>query len=709
MTLSPPRPLANGQLEALLPLIDIGILLLDAEGHLRYANPACAGHFGRMPADGMSFAELASQCRDQNGAPLPDEPLLLARLAAAAGGQALLTLQLREDEATTRWLELQLRSVDGISPSGGVLATCTDISRMMADGLRLQQQAHYDPLTRLPNRTLLADRLQIALAQAKRRGESLAVCLMDLDGFKPVNDALGHQAGDQLLQEIAHRLQDSLRLEDTAARTGGDEFALVIGGLKAAGEIERTLQRLLQAIAAPVPINGQSVRVSASIGVTLFPGDVGDADQLLRHADQAMYRAKDEGKNRYHLFDPAILTQARAKQGLLRKIEEALERGQFALHYQPKVDCRKGCVAGLEALIRWQHPVLGLRSPGEFLPLIEQDDLIIRLGEWVLTQALEQMQTWDAAGIKVPVSINISARHFLRSNFHQHLGRILGRYPPRLLHLLEIEIVETAALEDINLASELIREFRTHGIGFALDDFGTGYSTLVHLKRLAVSTLKIDHTFVRDMLDDPGDLAIVQGIVGLANAFQEKVVAEGVESIEQILMLLELGCDVMQGYCIARPMAADRVAAWLAGFQADPRWQAASSGYPLRSDFELLLMEVAHRHWLEQLLAGNTESIRSLTEQTDVEHCRLSHWFQGEGMPRYGKLQKFAELDQSHRDVHRQASHYVAAVAGDDQHAATEGRDSLVAASNKLIVLLHNFRVALATDTMTERCPEARQ
>lgn len=697
MTLPPPRPLPSDHLTALLPLLNIGILLWDAEGRLRYANPACAGHFGQVPADGMLFRDLAAHCRDQNNAALPDEPLWLARLAASAGGQALLTLQVREGDETVRWLELQLRSVDKVVPAGSLLATCTDISRLMADGLRLQRQAHYDALTRLPNRTLLADRLQIALAQAKRRGESLAVCLMDLDGFKPVNDSLGHQAGDQLLQEIGRRLQETLRLEDTAARTGGDEFALVIGGLKASGEIERTLQRLLQAIAAPILINGQSVRVSASIGVTLFPGDVGDADQLLRHADQAMYRAKDEGKNRYHLFDPAIVTQARAKQGLLRKIEEALERGQFALHYQPKVDCRKGCVAGLEALVRWEHPVLGLRSPGEFLPLIEQDDLIIRLGEWVLTRALDQMQEWDAAGISVPVSINISARHFLRANFHQHLGRTLLRYPPHLLRLLEIEIVETAALEDINLASELIREFGTHGIGFALDDFGTGYSTLIHLKRLAVSTLKIDQTFIRDMLDDPGDLAIVQGIIGLANAFQEKVVAEGVESIEQTLMLLELGCDVMQGYGIARPMPAARVAGWLAGFQADPRWQAATGGYPLRSDFELLLMEVAHRHWLEQLLTKGSETPHP-AGRPELGACRLSQWFRSDGEQRYGKLPEFRELELMHGDVHRQAENYIAAVGEADHHASADRRELLIAANNKFISLLHNFRVALATD-----------
>ncbi|HEX6735370.1 MAG TPA: EAL domain-containing protein [Azonexus sp.] len=686
----PPTP-AGEPLDHLLSRIDVGIQLWDADERLCYANAVSASHFGRQTVPAMAFAELSTQWRE-----LPDTPLPagLARIAGAEGGDAQLQIQfVHADPAAVRWLELRVH----LLPDGGgaerILTTTTDITRLVADGLRLQRQAHYDALTGLPNRTLLADRLQIALAQAKRRGESLAVCLMDLDGFKPVNDTLGHKAGDQLLQEVAHRLQQTLRREDTAARTGGDEFALLIGGLKATGEVERTVQRLLQAIAAPVLINGQAVRISASIGVTLYPGDVFDADQLLRHADQAMYLAKNEGKNRYHLFDPAIASQARAKQGLLRKIEEALAHGQFTLHYQPKVDCRKGCVAGLEALIRWDHPVLGLRAPGEFLPLIEHDDLIIRLGEWVLSRTLDQMQAWDAAGLVIPVSINISARHFLRSNFPQHLSRMLSHYPASLLQRLEVEIVETAALEDINLASELIREFREHGISFALDDFGTGYSSLVHLKRLAVSTLKIDQTFVRDMLDDPGDLAIVQGIIGLANAFQETVVAEGVESIEQILMLLELGCDVMQGYGIARPMPAERVAGWLTGFQADPRWQAAG-GYPLRRDFELLLMEVAHRHWLDLLLS----SPRGQTGKPPAGTCRLTHWCHSDGRKHYAGLPEFFRLEELHHEVHRHAENYVAALSAADSAGTAREREALIAANGNFIALLHNFRVALATE-----------
>lgn len=684
----PPVP----TLDTLVPHLDVGILLWDDRERLSYASAPCARLFGVRPEVGMTLAELAGKCRDTHGAAIVDEPQRLSRLTAEANEPAVLVLEVVDGELTPRWLEMRLRRL----AAGGTLASCIDTSRLTADGLRLQHRAHYDALTRLPNRTLLADRLKMALAQAKRRGETLAVCLLDLDGFKPVNDTLGHRAGDLLLQEIGRRLQETLRQEDTAARTGGDEFALLIGGIKVNGEIERTLQRVLQAIAAPMLIEGHTVRVSASIGATLFPGDAGDADLLMRHADQAMYRAKDEGKNRYHLFDPAIITHARAKQGLLRKLEEALERGQFALHYQPQVDCRKGCIAGLEALIRWEHPVLGLRSPGEFLPLIEQDDLIVRLGEWVLQQALEQMQAWEDAGIRIPVSINISARHFLRANLHQQLAQTLTRYPDSLRRRLEIEIVETTALEDINLASELIHDFRTLGIGFALDDFGTGYSTLIHLKRLAVSTLKIDQTFVRDMLDDPGDLAIVQGIIGLADAFQEKVVAEGVESIEQILMLLELGCDVMQGYGIARPMPATRVAAWLGSFRADPRWQAATGPYPLRSDFELLLMEVAHRHWLEQLLVHGGE--RPAPGPQDAAPCRLGQWYRSTGEKRYGTLPEFRELEQMHNDIHRQADNFLAAITGHKRHKAAAKREQLIAANRKFITLLHNFRIALATE-----------
>lgn len=694
--------LTQEQLDSLLQVIDSGIQVWDGQGRLIYANPATWTHFAREPADDLSFADLSVYCYDSQEVALPMTKHPVARMLHGGGQNEEILTQVRlPDQPDCRWLEIRAHPLQTDRPLFGqtqaaVLTSSVDVTALKIEGMALQQQAHYDALTCLPNRILLADRVHMALAHARRHGELLAVCLMDLDGFKPVNDTLGHKAGDQLLQEIARRLQETLRQEDTAARIGGDEFALLVGGIRTSAELEPTLQRVLDTVAAPIYLDGHSVRVSASIGVTLFPGDVYDADQLMRHADQAMYKAKEEGKNRYHIYDPAIASQVKAKQGLLKKIEDALAKGQFSLYYQPKVDCRRGEVAGLEALVRWNHPILGLRAPGEFLPLIEQDDLIIRLGEWVIATALQQMSTWAAQGMEVPVSINISARHFLRSNFRQRLATLLEQHPPELLHWLEIEIVETAALEDINLASELIREYRGRGVAFALDDFGTGYSSLVHLKRLAVNTLKIDQTFVRDMLDDPGDLAIVQGIVGLAAAFQEQVVAEGVESIEQILMLLELGCNVMQGYGIARPMPADKVPEWLEAFRADPRWQA-SGNYPLRSDFDLLLMEVAHRHWLDKLLTASAQGHLEPLPAADFASCRLSRWYEEDGRNRYGFLPEFRALEQAHWEVHRVAEN-LAAQVHTNEHPSEALRQHLIQANQNFVALLHNFRVALAAE-----------
>ncbi len=576
-----------------------------------------------------------------------------------------------------------------------VFAVATDITERKAHQQELEHIAHYDTLTGLPNRMLLADRIRLAMAHSKRTGEVLAICLMDLDGFKPVNDALGHKVGDAVLQEIARRLQESIRAEDTAARIGGDEFVLLMGGFKTADQSQLALRRLLDSIALPFAYGSNSIRVSGSLGVTFYQGDGLDADQLLRHADQAMYVAKEKGKNRYHIFETAVELRLRANQSLYKRIESALDRGQFCLYYQPKVDCRSGQVAGFEALIRWNHPTLGLRGPAEFIPLIEQDDLIIRLGEWVIAEALRQMAEWRAEGLDLPVSVNVTVRQFVHESFGPRLADLLGRYPPELAGKLEIELVETAALEDINAVSKVMAEQRNDGIRFSLDDFGTGYSSLVHLKRLSVDELKIDQTFVRDMLDDPGDLAIVQGVIGLASAFHHQVVAEGVETTEQILMLLELGCDRMQGYALSRPMPADKVLPWMRAFQADPRWRIASKQFPSRGDFELLLMEVAHRHWFERL-RDSTPACQDCPP-IDFDSCRFSQWCLDVGNKRYGHLAEYRALDPPHREVHRLAEQLAAAYQSEDNHAVDEARRALEQASNDLLERMHNLRLSLAS------------
>ncbi len=448
----------------------------------------------------------------------------------------------------------------------------TDISRIKQHEAKLEHIAHFDALTDIPNRVLLGDRMLQAIAQTRRAGGMMAVCYLDLDGFKPINDSHGHAAGDRLLVEMAQRLKAGLRGGDTVARLGGDEFVLLLIGLEKVEECEQALQRLLESVAQPVFVGLDQVVISASIGVALYPQDDADPDTLMRHADQAMYQAKQAGRNRYHLFDTETDRRARTHREQLSRIEQALENNELVLHYQPKVNMREGVVVGAEALIRWQHPERGLVPPMEFLPLIEGHDLIVRIGEWVIEQALSQIQSWQAAGLNLGVSVNIAARHLQQPDFVDRLRRALGRHPGVPAGQIELEVLETAALEDMLLVSRVIEECRGFGVDFALDDFGTGYSSLTYFKRLPARVLKIDQSFVRDMLKDPEDRAIVEGVIGLTRVFHRTVIAEGVESVEHGVALLAMGCDLAQGYGIARPMPAGDLVAWVRNWRADPSW-----------------------------------------------------------------------------------------------------------------------------------------
>jgi len=436
----------------------------------------------------------------------------------------------------------------------------SDISHIKAHEAELAQIAHYDALTGVPNRILLADRMKQALSQCTRDRHMMAVCYLDLDGFKLINDTMGHDVGDLVLIEVARRMGNMIRGGDTVARLGGDEFVLLLLGMEHGDECVATLERILAAIAQPIFVKGKNLSLSASIGVSLFPLDEQDPDTLLRHADQAMYVAKQSGKNRFHIYDPALDKRARDQCELLKNVRHGIEHGQFELYYQPKVNLRTRALVGAEALIRWHHPEHGLLSPAAFLHDIENTALDIVLGEWVMATALEQADAWRMSGLDIELSINISGYHLESPHFAGHLRALLARYPYKLR--LQIEVLETVALNDIAIVRGVIESCRELGVGFALDDFGTGYSSLSYLSGLPVDTLKIDQSFVRDMLEDKGDMAIVQGIIVLAQAFGRRTVAEGVESEEHYQALLDMGCEWGQGYGIARPMRADQLASW---------------------------------------------------------------------------------------------------------------------------------------------------
>jgi len=454
------------------------------------------------------------------------------------------------------------------------VALFSDITLMKEHEKQLEHIAHFDSLTHLPNRVLLADRLKQALLQSQRRSKMLAVAYLDLDGFKRVNDQHGHAVGDDLLIAVSQHMKEALREGDTLARIGGDEFVAVLVDLEGPLDCEPLLARLLQAASQVVPVGDAQLQVSASIGVTLYPQDGADADLLLRQADQAMYIAKAAGKNRHHIFDIASADAVRSQLESLERIRTALAQREFVLYYQPKVNMKTGAVVGTEALIRWQHPQRGLLAPAAFLPLIEGHPISVDVGDWVINTALAQMSAWQAGGFLMPVSVNVGASQLQHGDFVARLRVALAAHPQVPPEQLELEILETSALKDVAQVSSLMRACLGLGVGFALDDFGTGYSSLTYLKSLPAALLKIDQSFVRDMLTDADDLAIVQGVIGLAGAFQRGVIAEGVETELLSARLLALGCELAQGYGIARPMPADDLPGWVQRWHATPVWTA---------------------------------------------------------------------------------------------------------------------------------------
>jgi diguanylate cyclase (GGDEF)-like protein/PAS domain S-box-containing protein len=443
-----------------------------------------------------------------------------------------------------------------------VQAAFRDITMRKEHETELNHAAHFDALTSIPNRALLADRMKHAIANTAREKYIMAVCYLDLDGFKLVNDELGHASGDQVLVEIATRIGNTIRGGDTVARLGGDEFVVLLIGIEKGEECVATVERILAEISEPIPVKGKSVSISASIGVSIYPMDDEDPDTLLRHADHAMYMAKQNGKNCFHIYDPSLDRRARNQHEFLKSIRNALEVGQFELHYQPKVNLSSGKMMGVEALIRWRHPERGLLSPAEFLRMIENTQLDIEIGEWVTATALEQLNRWRSTGLDIEVSINISGYHLETPGFVEKIRQQLAIYSDMPFGKLQIEVLETVAINDIIIVREIIKSCNSMGVGFALDDFGTGYSSLSYLSALPVETLKIDQSFVRDMMEDKGDMAIVQGIIALASAFERQTVAEGIETEAHYRKLLDMGCEVGQGYFIARPMPGSEIINW---------------------------------------------------------------------------------------------------------------------------------------------------
>lgn len=441
-------------------------------------------------------------------------------------------------------------------------------ARLQASEERLYAQAHHDSLTGLPNQRLLADRMQQALSHAHRMEGRAAILFLDLDRFKNVNDSLGHAMGDALLRTVAGRLRALVREDDTVARLGGDEFVILLPEIRHDDEPRHVAQKIIDELARPIPVGGQSVSVGVSIGIALYPDDALDAAGWLACADRAMYAAKDGGRNTYQFADPLQNARARDRLAIETGLRQGLARGEFLLHYQPVFSLATGLPVGVEALARWRHPEWGWVAPSRFIPVAEDSGLIVALGEWILAEACRAASRWQADAPGLSVMVNVSALQLRRPGFETRLADVLresGLAPA----LLELELTESTIMQETLAGSAILQRLAEEGARLAIDDFGTGYSSLAYLRRLVAARLKIDRSFVADMVDDPEARAIVASMIGMARALGLKVTAEGVETESQSQLLTVLGCDDAQGYLYSRPLDEAGLRAFLARV-ADP-------------------------------------------------------------------------------------------------------------------------------------------
>ena len=486
-------------------------------------------------------------------------------VAQAREGEA----HVREGRAATREREirsaetLQTATVDQmirLQQANANLVIATLEARQLAEQVQtakveLDHLAHHDVLTGLPNRILMYDRLAQAIALTRRTGKQLAVLFMDLDRFKHINDSLGHSVGDQLLQSVGRRLLACVRQSDTISRQGGDEFVALIPDIDHAEDAALAAQKMLAAIALPHRIEQHDLHIGASIGI--YPDDGLDAETLIKHADTAMFHAKDKGRNTYAFFEQRMTTRAIARQSIEASLRLALERQEFVLHYQPKINLHSGTIVGIESLVRWQHPQRGLLEPAQFVPIAEDSGLILPLGRWVLREACRQTRAWQDAGLPpVVIAVNTSALEFRAEDFLVKLQQILDE--TRLLpRYLELELTESVLMRDASAADLVLHALSAMGVQLAVDDFGTGYSSLSYLRQFPINTLKIDQSFVNNMTRNANDASLVSAVISMGKSLKQRVIAEGVETAEQVAFLLEQQCDEGQGFFFGNPMGAE--------------------------------------------------------------------------------------------------------------------------------------------------------
>ena len=593
---------------------------------------------------------------------------------------------------------LEHLSITSVQTRGGQVARYigifNDISDFKTQQQRIEHLAHFDALTGLPNRVLLTDRLRTALAAAKRARNLLAIAYLDLDGFKRVNDTFGHEMGDTLLISVARTLEDTLRETDTVARLGGDEFVLVLGGGGERSDYLNTLERVLARLSAPFSLGAATVNIGASIGVTFYPDDDGSPDSFLRHADQAMYQAKQAGRSGYKIFSMEEATPGKPLPTDLNSIETALGKGEFCLRFQPTVNIREGKVIGMEGRMYWQHPQRGLLSQAEFMPDFVGTAMETRLCEWFITALLAQFQTWQRQGLRLFVSFGVTNAQVRAPQFLPNLlSRIQSASLPAGALWIELRAA-TPEQEEIAEIAQVLEECREHGISIMLGDFGTGYSSLACLRRLPADFLKIDQSFIRSMLKNPEDLAIIEGVLNMAAAFGRQVIAEGVESAAHCGMLLHMGCNIVRGNHIARPMTVSAITDWLREWRPDPAWSAAAQlrlGY---RHLPLLLMEVELRRWIEQMRehvlthAGQRPAAPIL----DAAASAFNRWYQiARKSAVYNSIPSFAALFGAHEHLHSIAQAMASAIERNQPENADARVEAFNATCDQMMSLLNHL------------------
>jgi diguanylate cyclase (GGDEF)-like protein len=549
------------EFQSLIDVLPIGIgIARDPDCRFVAANAHLARQLGLPPGANTSFIDPCEELRGvqlvHQGRALPPAEMPMHRAAASGREVADVEMDIVRDGRTVGTVVGYAAPLfdEAGRPRGAIGASLEITERKRAEE-RLRNLADHDALTGLPNRLLLQDRLGLAVAQAHRHQKLLAVLFLDLDRFKVINDTLGHSVGDRLIHEVAGRLRTCLREGDTVARLGGDEFTLLLPDLRQAVDAVKVAKKVLDLVRMPFDIDGRELFVTASIGISLYPDDGHDAETLLKNADTAMYRAKEQGRDAYQLYTPAMNATALERLALESSLRKALTQNELVLYYQPILD-QTGRVHGVEALLRWRHPELGLVPPAEFIPLAEITGLILPMGPWVLRNACAQAWLWQERHAGLSVAVNLSARQFQEPGLVGHITDALADtgLPPRLL---ELEITESNAMQNAQAAIQTLRELKALGVRISIDDFGTGYSSLSYLKRFPIDTLKVDQSFIRDIGADADDAAIATAVIALAHTLKLDVVAEGVETAGQRDFLAASGCDLMQGYLFSPPVTAE--------------------------------------------------------------------------------------------------------------------------------------------------------